>query len=189
METKLFLIEEHKETIFDNAEIEKWKALVDELGLENQARLIKADDSVSMIPFPVMTEAQNKIYSYIFNTHIDYKDFDGEAIPLSILSLIALCEKEKYFDRIQIWYSRENPDPLVIGKNFRTQEDKDNDYTWDMLNYLIAQWGIKIKPLIELLPLYDEFKKTEMHDNYERNLQEHQKEIEKYRFQISAFKE
>jgi len=188
METKLFLIDEHKETIFEGTEIEKWKSLVDELGLTKQAELIKGNNT-SPLPFPAMTEAQREIYHSILDRRESYKSFSNEAIPLSILSLIALCEKEKYFDMIEIWYSRHNPDPLVVGKNYESEDARINKYTWSMIPFLIAQWGPKIKPLSELLPLYNDFKKSELKDEYEKKLNDHERSIEKFKFQIASFKE
>lgn len=185
METKLFLIDEHKETIFEGAEIEKWKALVDELGLVEQAKLIEGNKSP--LPFPVMTEAQQVVYSAILDNHVDYKQFTGEAIPLSVLSLIAFAEKEKHFVKIEIWHSRQNPDPLVVGLNWGSEDDKKNDYYWRMIPSLIAQWGPKIKPLSELLPLYDTYKRSELDQSYKNQIQQHERNMEKYRFQGNAF--
>jgi hypothetical protein len=185
METKLFLIEEHKETIFEGSEIDKWKALVDELGLTEQAKLIEGNKSP--LPFPVMTEAQNAVYSIILDNHVEYKKFQSEAIPLSVLSLIAFCEKEHHFNKIQIWYSRQNPDPLVVGLNYPDEESKTKGYDWYMIPSLIAQWGAKIKPMTDLLPLYDEYQKSQIKAEYEQKLDDHKRRMEKFKFQDSAF--
>ena len=185
METKLFLIEEHKETIFEGSEIEKWKELVEELGLTEQAKLIT--ENKSPIPFPVMTEAQNAIYSAILDTKINYTQFQGEAIPLSVLSLIAFCVREKHFERIEIWYSRHNPDPLVVGKNYPDERARSNGHEWYMIPSLIAQWGPKIKPMNELIPLYDDFIKAELYKEYQTKLSNHSTMIEKFKFNDSAF--
>lgn len=185
METKLFLIEEHKETIFEGSEIEKWKALVDELGLVCQAELIA--ENKSPLPFPVMTEAQSVIYGVVLETKTNYKEFRNEAIPLSILSLILLCEKEHYFENIQIWHSRQNPDPLVVGLNFASPEDRINKYTWRMVPSLIAQWGAKIKPMADLIPLWDKFEREQMEENYKQTIANHEKRIRLFNLGISSY--
>jgi hypothetical protein len=185
METKLFLIDEHKETIFEGSEIDKWKALVEELGLTEQAKLIEGNKSP--LPFPVMTEAQNAIYSIILESKIDYKRFQSEAIPLSVLSLIAFCEKEKHFEIIEIWYSRQNPDPLVVGKNYPDDYSRNNRYSWQMVPSLIAQWGAKIKPIKELLPLYDAYEKNRLEQEYQNNLQSHEAKMKRFAFGGNAF--
>jgi hypothetical protein len=185
METKLFLIEEHKETIFEGSEIEKWKSLVAELGLTEQAKLIEGNKSP--LPFPVMTEAQNAVYSVILDTKTEYKKFQNEAIPLSVLSLIAFCEKEHHFEKIEIWYSRQNPDPLVVGKNYPDESSRKNNYEWYMIPSLIAQWGAKIKPMDELILLYDEYEKNRMLTEYENNLSNHKRKMDRFKFQGGAF--
>jgi len=185
METKLFLIDEHKETIFEGSEIDKWKALVDELGLTEQAALIA--ENKSPLPFPAMTEAQNEVYSKILDTHTDYKQFRNEAIPLSVLSLIAFCEKEKHFEKIDIWYSRQNPDPLVVGLNYPDSNSRINGYSWQMIPSLIAQWGAKIKPISELLPLYDEYEMSRILNENQQRIEQHKQKMEKFKFQGKAF--
>ena len=185
METNLFLIEEHKETIFEGTEIDKWKSLVDELGLTEQAKLIEGKKSP--VPFPVMTEVQQAIYSVILETKIPYKQFQGEAIPLSVLSLIALCEREHYFEKIEIWYSRQNPDPLVIGKNYPDEKSRNNKYEWYMIPSLIAQWGAKIKKMSDLIPLYDEYERNRLNEDYQRLLQQHEQKIKRFEFGGKCF--
>jgi hypothetical protein len=185
METKLFLIEEHKETIFEGSEIEKWKALVDELGLTEQAKLIEGNKSP--LPFPVMTEAQQAIYSIVLETRTNYKHFQNEAIPLSILSLIAFCEKEHHFEKIEIWYSRQNPDPLVVGLNFASDEDKRLGYDWRMIPSLIAQWGAKIKSIKELLPFYDAYERNRLEKEYQNHVQSHEQKMKRFEFGGNAF--
>jgi hypothetical protein len=185
METNLFLIEEHKEIIFEGTEIDKWKSLVDELGLTEQAKLIEG--SKSPIPFPVMTEAQQAIYSVILETKTPYKQFQGEAIPLSVLSLIALCEREHYFEKIEIWYSRQNPDPLVIGKNYPDESSRNNKYEWYMIPSLIAQWGAKIKKMSDLIPLYDSYERNRLNEDYQRLLQQHEQKIKRFEFGGKCF--
>jgi hypothetical protein len=185
METKLFLIDEHKETIFEGSEIEKWKELVKELGLTEQEKLICEDKSP--VPFPVMTEAQKVIYSALLDSKVNYKTFQGEAIPLSVLSLIAFCEKEKHFEQIEIWYSRQNPDPLVVGKNYPDADSRRHAYDWYMIPSLIAQWGAKIKPLKELIPIYDEYQRNVIEQEHQQKLATHQQQMERFKFHGQSF--
>ena len=186
MEIKSFLIEEHAETIFDNEKIAEWKNLVAELGLENQAALLKGNTVGSPLPFPAMTEAERTIYSLVLETKCNYKNFTSEAIPLKMLSLISLCEREKYFDKIEIWYSRNNPDPMIVGKNFENENDKKNNYEWLMVPFLIGAWGAKIKDVSELLPAWDNLQFEELKNDYDYKIKEHQKIVEKFKFQLNA---
>lgn len=183
MKTKSYLIEEHKEKIFDNAEIEEWKSIVDQLGAEGQAKLISGENK-SMLPFPIMKEAEATIYSDVLNRKEDYKQFSAEAIPLEGLSLIALAEKEEYFEKIEIWYSTENPDPLIIGKKYTTESDKEKGYDWNMAKYLIFQWGEKIKTLEQLLPFWEKYHRDKAKMEYEEKIQTLERSLNKFKFQV-----
>lgn len=185
METKLYLIEEHKQTIFEGSEIDKWKEIVAELGLTMQEELI--NNVKSPLPFPIMSDAEQTIYSAILEYKDKYNSFDAEAIPLSVLGLIKFCIDENHFDKIEIWYSRNNPDPLVIGKRFRDESDRTNNYNWRMNHYLIAQWGGKIKPLKELLPIYDKYMKDYIKSEFEEKMKTHNSNVSKFTFQINSF--
>lgn len=187
METKLFLIEEHLGTLVDSTEIEQWSQLVNDLGLQGQKELIKPEKSP--IPFPVLNEMENDIYSSILNQKQDYKSYDSEAIPLKVLSMIALCEKEKYFKRIEIWYSEKNPDPLVIGKRFRDAVDEEKQYTWRMVSHKIAQWGAKLLPAIALLPAYDEYMRDQAKDSYDYAIKQHEEKMRRFKLIGKAFEE
>ena len=186
MNTKLFLIEEHEAQMFDSSETEKWLELVEQLGLENQASLIK--DNKSALPFPMMTEAENAIYSTLLDRQVGYKTYSREAIPLAVLSLIALSEAEKYFDTIEIWFSEKNPDPLVVGKRYTSEEARKEGYSWRMGAYKIAQWGAKFLPMGKLLPLYEAFKREELKVSHENAIRDFERELNKYRFQVEASK-
>ena len=185
METKSFLIEEHASTIFDSGEIERWKEVVEALGLSEQQKLVSGNKSP--IPFPVMTELQSTIYSDVLNMKTNYKTFSMEAIPLSVLDIITFAEKENHFDIIEIWYSRNNPDPLVVGKRYPDEESKSKKYTWKMIPYLIAAWGSKLKPAVDLLPAWKELKLSEFKENYENQVRELNRKCTDFDFQASAF--
>ena len=187
MEIKSFLIEEHKETIFDGNEIDKWKELVSELGLSKQENFING--TASPMPFPVMSEAQQAIYSEILESKESYKEFSTEAIPLQVLNLISFCEKESHFDVIQIWYSYKNPDPLVVGLKYPDEESRNKGYSWTRVPYLVAQWGAKIKSIGELLPIFDEFMRNKIKTQFDDSMRNHNEAMNKYKFQVNSFVE
>lgn len=185
METRVFFIEEHKGTTFDSEQIEKWQSLVQELGLEKQTKLIT--ENKSPIPFAVMSELQSTIWGAVLDWKVSYKEFEHEAIPVEILSTIALCEREKYFDKIEIWFSRQMPDPLVVGKRYNTDSDREKAYTWAMVSYLVASWGSQIKPAEELIDQYDALQRDCFKDSYDYNIKAHEEKMKKFRFQSQAF--
>jgi hypothetical protein len=103
---------------------EEWVAKVQELGLEGQQEFI-AEGQKSPIPFTRMTIEHKRILEAICPIKEEVKKFGKEAIPMEVLALIGLAMMEKYFGKIEIWYSRTDPDPVVIGDG----------------EYLLAQWG------------------------------------------------
>lgn len=186
METKSYLIKEHEETIFDSKKIDEWKAIAESLEAEGQLSLISGENK-SMLPFPIMTDAESAIYSRILTSQDNYKRFNAEAVPFEGLALIALCEKEKYFDKIEIWYSRSDPDPIIVGKRYRNAEDRKEERSWGMESYMIFQWGPKIKKLTALLTLYAKAEKERIEQTYRNELQNLESAVARYKFQLEAY--
>jgi len=186
METKLFYNEESISTVFDVDETNRWKELVESLSLTGQKELLVNDKLV--MPFPLMTEAEGFIMKDIFNEKVNYKEYSVEAIPLKILETIVLAEKEKYFDEIEIWYSKYYPDPYVIGRRYVDANARENKYHWSMLCYKIAAWGTKVKSVSELFPLWIKKRREDIENEYKNNLSELDSKISKFEFQINSMK-
>ena len=184
MEVKSFLIEEHESTIFEPTEIERWQEIVSVLGLEKQKNLMK--DGKSMMPFPAMTEAEREIYRQVLDYQENYVEFDNEAIPLKILGLIALCEKEKYFDGIEIWYSKQFSDPLAVGYLYDSEASRIAKRSWSRDFYLIGAWGAKIKHAADLLDLWHNKVINDIKSTFDWNTNEQLKKYEKFKFQLSS---
>lgn len=127
-----FIVQEAEELIYDSEKIDEWKAKCLELGLNEQLSLAKKEKSP--IPFDCMNTVSLRVYETICPAKVDYKKYNRTAIPLEVLSLIALSEKEGYFDNIQIWYDDKSPDPLAVGSI------KNSD-GWNFKTYSIARWG------------------------------------------------
>lgn len=108
-----FLIEETVSLIYDNAELEKWNNYVKELGLEGQTKIVSHDKSP--IPFMFMKTGLHNVFETLCPRKVSVKEYHCSPIPLEILQLISLSEKENYFSKIEIWYDDKNPDPACIG--------------------------------------------------------------------------
>jgi hypothetical protein len=135
-----FIVEESKELIYDSDKIQEWKNKCEELGLSNQ--LLLAEKDKSPVPFECMNEVQKRVYETLCPAKENYKQYKRTAIPLEVLSLIALAEKEGYFNEIQIWYDNKTPDPIAVGLIKETD--------WRYLYYSIAKWGDELRPFEEL---------------------------------------
>jgi|GEM_PF-2492088 len=138
-----FIIEDTKDLITDVAQLDEWKTKCEELGLENQLNLVGGEKDSSPIPFEHLNTSMLRMWSTLCPRNYSYREYDKTPIPLEVLSLIALCEKEKYFKHLRIWADDQAPDPVLIGHNY----DKYPSTTNDDNMYIIARWGAEIEPI------------------------------------------
>lgn len=134
-----FLVEEAKELIYDTDKLDEWKEKCEQLGLENQLSLCSKG---SPVPFEYMNSTAQRVYETLCPKKENYKIYRKTAIPMEVLSLIALSVHENYFEYVEIWYDDKTPDPLAVGKI------KKDSYSYD--HYLIARWGDVLRPFEEL---------------------------------------
>lgn len=136
-----FFVEETKELIHDNDKLDQWKSLVGELGLSGQVAVVH--DEKSPIPFLYMNNALISVFQTLCPRKELISVYDKTPIPLEILSLAALSTKENYFNKMEIWYDEQSPDPVLIG--FKKSNTYREDYaswqssSWD--HYLIGRWA------------------------------------------------
>jgi hypothetical protein len=132
-----YVIEEVQELIYDNEKLQQWNDHVAELGLEGQKQLVKPEKSP--IPFLFMNKRLVEVFETLCPTKEDIKKFGATPIPVEILGLVALAQREQYFKKIEVWYDNESPDPAVIG--FVRGEGKETymDSYWN--RYLIGRWA------------------------------------------------
>jgi len=135
-----FIVEESKELIYDSDKIQEWKDKCLELGLDKQLELANPDKSP--VPFECLNMVGFRVYETLCPAKTEYKTYNKTAIPLEVLSLIALSEKEGYFESIEIWYDDKTPDPIAIGRIKNGQ--------WNYNYYTIARWGDVLRPFEEL---------------------------------------
>jgi hypothetical protein len=108
-----FLIEENIELLYDSDKLQQWNERVIELGLSGQTQIVKP--TKSPVPFMHMKTSLVSVFETLCPARISIKEFNTTPIPLEILDLVALSEKEQYFSTIEIWYDEKNPDPACIG--------------------------------------------------------------------------
>jgi hypothetical protein len=147
-----FIIEETESLIYDNEKLDKWNALVSELGLEGQTQIVKKDKSP--IPFLFMKQSMINIFETLCPRKFDIENFNISPIPVEILSLVSLSKNEYYFDKIQIWVDDKDPDPACVGMRYSSFCTIDNDNSWkklfnteiEALDYMIKMGWDKHKP-------------------------------------------
>jgi hypothetical protein len=108
-----FFVEEIVDLIYDNDKLDKWNELVSTLELEGQSNLVKPEKSP--IPFMYLKNGLINVFEILCPRTTDVKSFNVTPIPLEILDLIALSEKEGYFNKIYIRWDDKSPDPVCIG--------------------------------------------------------------------------
>lgn len=140
MAIETYLIEEADALITDTETIDEWKAKVSELNLEGQQKLVNGGNS-NPIPFLRITKGEQRVYEELCPLRTDVHKYSNSTIPLRVLSLIALAQKEQYFDVIEIWDNTAAPDPVAVGI-------KGTTYSGDV--YLIARWGDELRSFAEL---------------------------------------
>jgi hypothetical protein len=108
-----FLIEETVDLIYDNEKLQKWNDLVAQLDLKGQSQIVKPEKSP--IPFMHMKKGIVEVFKTLCPVKINVREFNLTPIPLEILDLISLSEREQYFGEVQIWFDDAKPDPVCIG--------------------------------------------------------------------------
>lgn len=145
MQVIIYQQPEMADTLFDNENIERYNQLIDELGLQHP----KAD-SKSPCPYPKMSTNVQEVFKYFCPLETEVTDFTEEPIPLELLERIHHARHEGYFDKIYIWHSRSDKDPLVVGFIFADEECRQKNYTWRGKRFLIGRWGDMMKPFKQL---------------------------------------
>lgn len=139
MAIETYLIEDSEKMIAEPEHLEEWTKTVEELGLDGQKGLAREDKSP--VPFPMMNEGMKRVYKTLCPQQTRVKAYSNSTIPLRVLSLIALSEREKYFNKIEIWDDQESPDPIAVGY-------LNDSYSSPL--YIIARWGDELRDFASL---------------------------------------
>jgi hypothetical protein len=150
-----FLMAENVELIHDENKLDEWNKLVEELGLEKQPR----NGDKSPIPFLPMSKVHKAVFETLCPSKSDINLYT-KTIPLEVLKLISLSQKEGYFNKIEIWHNEEVPDPVCVGivgsyqtydsskpGKFKSRQELRDTYPDSSIyfneesRYLIARWG------------------------------------------------
>lgn len=146
METKIYLTE-NKNLIYDGEALSEFNNLVNELGLKCNNQI---DNSKSPIPYMVLDEATIRAFKLLCPRVSEIENFEFE-IPLEILRHIKLCKNESYFDKLEIWSNTKDPDPFLVGRKYRNDDDRNKKYSWNMTYHLIGRWGAESREIKELI--------------------------------------
>lgn len=136
-----FFVEETINLIHDNDALSKWNEKVEELQLHGQKSVVQADKSP--IPFMWMNEAVIATFETLCPTKVDIDKYDKTPIPVELLEVVSLCNRESYFTKIQVWYNEKQKDPVIVG--YLMNKDGDITSSWSLnyysQKYLIGRWA------------------------------------------------
>lgn len=147
MVVESYLREEFLSPIIEGEDLNEFNKLVEELGLSCGNKI---DETKSQVPFDKMDYTMIRAFQVLCP---DSKELDkyNYSIPLEALRLVKLCQHEKYFDSIEVWYTEVDPDPFLIGRLYKTQKDREQGYNWGKEYYLISRWGPESKSIPDLI--------------------------------------
>lgn len=141
MAIETYMIEEAESLIADPEKTDEWNKIATELNLEGQLKQVSGEGK-SPIPFQKLKVGEYRVYKTLCPNSTEVHKYSNSTIPLRVLSMIALAEREKYFDEIMIWDDLKSPDPIAIGiKGTSWSEDT---------TYIIARWGDELRSYVEL---------------------------------------
>jgi hypothetical protein len=142
-QVEIFENEELK-SVANNPEVgEAWREKIRELGLHGQESLIGGVNRQPIV-FPVMTVEEIKVYKTVCSERCLIAEFKREAIPLRVLEVVGLAQKEGHFEKIEVWATPGKDDPVVVGYR------KNPSNSFGHLLYLIARWGAELAPFKEI---------------------------------------
>lgn len=139
MATQIF-IEPELENLHENAE--EWATICQELGLDKQLQKSGKIEKVGN-PYQKINPRSQRVYEMLCPVKISVKDYTAGTLPLEILQEIQRCQKNEWFQKMEVWYDDKSPAPFLIGY--------DGDNGWQSNKFLIARWGDELLPFEQLM--------------------------------------
>lgn len=171
-----FIIEETQELIYDNEKLSQWNQYVQELGLAGQAK-IKVEDK-SPIPFLHMNQVLVNVFETLCPKKFEIEKYDRTPIPVEILSLVALSQKESYFTKIEVWANEKDPDPVVVGLVPGADHSKSEWYPHYWERYLIGRWADVKQSLEQLTEKAKKIYKANIINSAKSSIRTYERQIE-----------
>lgn len=113
--------------------VERSVALIEELDLAGQRRLVSTDGE-KRARFRAWTAREHAVYQALLPTVEEIEKFDSETIPLRVLETVSEASKMEVYQGFLVLHARGGKDPLVVGY---LQGDRYQSVRWHM----IARWG------------------------------------------------
>jgi hypothetical protein len=150
MEVKIYREPENESLILDENELAEYNSIALELGFASHENVEQQNVPNVYISLNTAMEKQLKA---VCPMKVNADEYTKSTIPLEVLKVYKFCKDNKMFDGFHIWYNDVDPDPMLIGWNWKTEKDKERDYKWCINRFLIARWGDCALELPQLLEL------------------------------------
>lgn len=161
MEVKIYREPENESLILNESELSEYNSIALELGFATQEN-VEAENVPNV--YISLNTAMEKQLKAICPMKVDASEYKKSTIPLEVLKVYKFCKDNNMFDGYHVWYNDIDPDPMLIGWNWKSESDKEKGYTWCINRFLIARWGDCALELPELLELGFQKMKQEVLD-------------------------
>lgn len=144
---KIYREVENEHLILDEKSLEEYHKLTKELGIPE----VKADKVPNV--YQPLNSAQTRILNTLCPAVVKLESYNKSTIPVEVLQTIKFAKDMEMFDWMEVWYDDKNPDPLIVGKAYRSEKDREQKYTWNAYSTLVARWGDCAYEFLDLLEL------------------------------------
>lgn len=173
---KIYREAENESLIFNEEDLTAYNELALELGLQTQEKA--EEEKCPNVYICLNTQMQKQLYT-LCPVKEDVLKYKRTTIPLEVLRVYKFAKDNEMFEGFCIWYNDTKPDPLLIGWNYQSDEDREKKYTWRANRFLIARWGDCSMELEELLESGFAAMKQELLDKTEEAIQKCKAILEK----------
>jgi len=155
MEVKIYREPENVGLLLDENELAEYQQLAEELGIPE----VKQGKTPSV--YQTLNQVQIRALEALCPAKTSLEEYNRSTVPVEVLRAIKFIKDNEMFDFIKVWFDNKNPDPLIVGERYRTQNDREKEYTWNTEKVLVARWGDCAYELPELVEMGKERLKRE----------------------------
>lgn len=155
MEVKIYREPENVGLLLDENELAEYQQLAEELGIPE----VKQGKTPSV--YQTLNQVQIRALEALCPAKTSLEDYNRSTIPVEVLRALKFIKENEMFDFIKVWFDNKNPDPIIVGEKYRTQNDREKEYSWNTEKVLVARWGDCAYELPELVEMGKERLKRE----------------------------
>lgn len=159
MEVKIYREPENESIIIDEESLREYHELTQKLGLKNEVK-----EKVPNV-YIALNDGMIKLLEALCPNTDKAEDYNKSTIPVEVLRVLNFAKENEMFEGFEVWHAQNDPDPLLVGWKYLSDEDRNNGYSWRRKKYLIARWGDCAMELDELLKKGFEVLKTSLIDS------------------------